>query len=909
MSYLLAETPKQDLSPVGLPNPPTPPAKTSVPLIGAVVPVVGAVIMFAITKSPFMLGFAALGPFMLVAGLFDRKRSSRRVKRVAQRELEVALVAARTEISLRHAAARTTRDAAHPALAVLMATPTEVWRAHDGRAGTVVVGRGEVDLSIDVAHGDERPEAVLLRAEAAVLSDAPIVIPLDGGVCIRGNTIVARAIARALLLQVCAVHPPGRYRVEPTELAGSWVRDVPHTANSTAPTSIGIVHSASAGSVGLPIVVVPNAEAAPAECRTVLELTTGAAGFVIRGDTRCAASFEAVSEAQAEAFAKTLGERMAAAVQRERAIALAECSVEASGTLGAVVGVASGAPASIDIVDDGPHAVVVGTTGSGKSEFLITWALALCRTYSPDAVNLMLADFKGGTAFAALENVPHVVGVLTDLNGSLARRAVQSLAAEVRRREQVIADAGARDILDASVCLARLVIMIDEFPALLTQHPDLEDVFVDIAARGRALGMHLVVGAQRSPGAIRDALLANMPLRIALRTSDTNDSRAVIGTDDAAQISGAPEHRGVGFVRRSGDSAPIRTRFALSFPNDVPREGVRPKSDVRPWLPPLPAVIAERDVPIEVNNGELLLGLADDPEHQRQPPVWLRAGERGMCVVGGPRSGKSGIALTVGASPNAISMPTDSEAAWDVLQNLLANPPQLLVCDDLDVLLASWPDPWQTEAAQRFETLTRRAGHTNTTIVITAQRLVGTAARIADLLPRRALLRLASRNDHVAAGGEPRSFVANRPVGRGMLDGLETQFVVPPILSDPAAHTVPQWMPNLAVVTGLVMRAAEERVPLLASLPAAAKVNVGDVAATTDPSTLAGLVVVGDPEQWQRSWHVADIVRRAGEFVIASDLAAEARTLTGDRAILPYALPGHGWLCRPAHAPARIALS
>ena len=135
-------------------------------------------------------------------------------------------------------------------------------------------------------------------------------------------------------------------------------------------------------------------------------------------------------------------------------------------------------------------------------------------------MSFLLADFKGGTAFDALAGVPHVTGVITDLDGAGARRAIESLRAEVRWREAAIAGAGARDILDPRVDLPRLVVVVDEFAALLGDHPELHAVFTDVAARGRALGMHLVLGTQRAAGVIRDSLLANCPLRISLRVTD-----------------------------------------------------------------------------------------------------------------------------------------------------------------------------------------------------------------------------------------------------------------------------------------------------------------------------------------------------------------------------------------------------
>src|SRR5690606_25871109 len=121
------------------------------------------------------------------------------------------------------------------------------------------------------------------------------------------------------------------------------------------------------------------------------------------------------------------------------------------------------------------------------------------------------------------------------LDGDGARRGVTSLRAEMRHREEVLARAGAREIGDPALRLARLVIVVDEFAALLAEHPELGDVFIDIAARGRALGMHLVLGTQRAAGVVREALAANCPLRLSLRVADAADSRAVVGVADAAE--------------------------------------------------------------------------------------------------------------------------------------------------------------------------------------------------------------------------------------------------------------------------------------------------------------------------------------------------------------------------------------
>lgn len=387
--------------------------------------------------------------------------------------------------------------------------------------------------------------------------------------------------------------------------------------------------------------------------------------------------------------------------------------------LSACIGLEGSTPAVIDLVADGPHAVVAGMTGSGKSELLVSWVLALCAGRSPREVSLLLADFKGGTAFDALAALPHVTGVITDLDGAGARRAIQSLRAEVRWREGELARVGARDIRDPRVELSRLVVVVDEFAALLGDHPELHAVFTDIAARGRALGMHLVLGTQRVSGVVRDALLANCPLRVSLRVADAADSRAVIGTDEAARISGGASTRGVALVRRSADSAPRRIRVALSDPGDVAAiaagvEGQRPR---RPWLPELPERVELDDLlsaPPAEHGADLVLGLADDPDHQRQTPIGVRIEDRGVLILGATGTGRTTALQTLGAQARrTILVPPDPEQAWDEVARLSDDRPPhgaVILLDDVDALVSRYPHEYAHEFLARLERVIRAAG-------------------------------------------------------------------------------------------------------------------------------------------------------------------------------------------------------
>ncbi len=167
----------------------------------------------------------------------------------------------------------------------------------------------------------------------------------------------------------------------------------------------------------------------------------------------------------------------------------------------------SGSPWVLDLAEAGPHILVGGTTGSGKSQFLRTLVLSLCAIHPPDVLQLALLDFKGGAAFADLAQLPHVRQVATDLDEDWAHLALASLAEEVRRREQTLADSGAssyEDLAPRAVgpAMSRLVVIIDEYSTLRDSHPGLLDGFVDLARRGRSLGLHLVLATQRPGGSV-----------------------------------------------------------------------------------------------------------------------------------------------------------------------------------------------------------------------------------------------------------------------------------------------------------------------------------------------------------------------------------------------------------------------
>jgi DNA segregation ATPase FtsK/SpoIIIE, S-DNA-T family len=315
------------------------------------------------------------------------------------------------------------------------------------------------------------------------------------------------------------------------------------------------------------IVIAATADRLPAVCTTVIDMTdpdggadlslpqrgeriggflpAGMADDVARDCARALARFE-------DPELDLVGAGLPASIRLLPLLELEECTPEAvlaRWKAGGVdprpagpVGVSENGVFSVDFVADGPHALVGGTTGAGKSELLRTLVASLAASVDPDHLTFVLIDFKGGSAFDECARLPHTVGMVTDLDESLAERALRCLDAELKHRERVLRDAAAVDLPDylrnakGREPMPRLVVIIDEFATLKAELPEFIDALVGVAQRGRSLGVHMLLATQRPQGAINDNIKANTNLRIALRVQEQSESRDVIDVTDAASI-------------------------------------------------------------------------------------------------------------------------------------------------------------------------------------------------------------------------------------------------------------------------------------------------------------------------------------------------------------------------------------
>ena len=357
-----------------------------------------------------------------------------------------------------------------------------------------------------------------------------------------------------------------------------------------------------------------------------------------------------------------------------------------------------GQPFTVDLRLDGPHALVAGTTGAGKSELLQALVAGLAVGNRPDELAFVLIDYKGGAAFKDCARLPHTVGTVTDLDGHLTERALSSLGAELRRRETLLRDGGCKDIDDylahrsaGEPSLPRLVLVVDEFATLAEELPDFVGGLVGIAQRGRSLGVHLVLATQRPSGVVSADIRANTTLRIALRVTDAGESADVVDVKDAAAISRATPGRAVARIG-AGTVTPFqsaRVGRSATLPAPGPRirravwadaGGARPRSaagptfgptdlsrlvdaacaaaaalDITPvpspWLPPLGDVLPLAAVPTTGRAATVPFGLLDLPAEQRRAPLVLDLEHGGhLLVAGGPRSGRTTVLRTIAGS-------------------------------------------------------------------------------------------------------------------------------------------------------------------------------------------------------------------------------------------------------------------
>ena len=605
-------------------------------------------------------------------------------------------------------------------------------------------------------------DAVLARYQW--LDDVPVCGPgrAVGGLGIAGDPAPMRELAARMVIEAACVHAPAQLRiwVVANRPEWEWVRWLPHGGpdgaaarvsldpagatdllndlraqldpndpGSTDTIDLVVVDLGRAGAAveglirdlsgrGLVVVLAESRRDLPNGLGVVIDLDSDGTGAVVGGYPDApVGSFvaESIDAETCERLALGLG-GLGPDVEKAASAGLLELlglgdvdSLDVTRSwasqrrepLTVAIGADSdGDPVTIGFRRDGPHGMVAGTTGSGKSELLQTLLVALAVTHPPTELSLFLIDFKGGATFAPLATLPHVVGLVTDLesDGSLATRAFTALDAEIERRKRLLDGARVANIIEYSrsgnadgEALPNLLVVIDEFALLVERQPEVKDRLDTVATQGRSLGIHLLLATQSPSGVISHAIRTNTNLWVCLRVVSDSESMELLGSKDAARL---PDNSpGRGFVRL-GAGEDLRgfqaARIARPRPGQAPSVVVRtiegaslyaspvdhdkligPATEMdlvverivaaatdlpaaTPlWLPPLPEILPAQDLSaIERPPDRLLalVGVVDRPERQSMEPFVFDLTGSGHALVSGLLGfGKSTSLLQVGA--------------------------------------------------------------------------------------------------------------------------------------------------------------------------------------------------------------------------------------------------------------------
>lgn len=350
----------------------------------------------------------------------------------------------------------------------------------------------------------------------------------------------------------------------------------------------------------------------------------------------------------------------------------------------------------------GPHGLLAGTTGSGKSEFLQAYILSLAVHFHPHEVAFLLIDYKGGGMAQPFRNMPHLLGTITNIEGSknFSKRALESIKSELKNRQRLFEQFEVNHINDymelykdgmAKEPLPHLFIISDEFAELKSEEPEFIKELVSAARIGRSLGVHLILATQKPGGVIDNQIWSNSRFKVALKVQDESDSKEIIQNSDAAHItitgrgylqvgnnevyelfqsawSGAPYEKNIvatedevalvtdlGLIPLSEVAAEDSERVSKRTEIDVVTEEIikvanelKVKQVSSPWLPPLPEEMFRKEGADYIDPGKFLLALTDEPELQRQRNYYYEAGEDGnISIFGSSGYGKSMTVTTL----------------------------------------------------------------------------------------------------------------------------------------------------------------------------------------------------------------------------------------------------------------------
>lgn len=495
-------------------NTPPPPSPPFIAAVGAVAPLAVGGVLVAVTGNWLMLLFGCIGlltgAMTVVDVLHRRRRQAREESRAAL--AAAALVSRRHPppgswvASFRNPRSRADTEAPPPVrLGECVKPRIRVLGAHDARPRRRVPVRQLPALCSPAAEQDVRllgpPELVCAAVRALALAWLPAPGPRTG------------------------TGTAGTLRVAATESLPARILALPGVCRSPD-TDAAVLTRTSAGGVTNRVLLGGQ----PADDDLVVRLGDGTLPAPSGNSVRFVPDRLSLTGALIAVSSLPPDEGPAR-------VDLHQEPTAQPGDLIAVLGRATpdsavGGDLTVSLVRDGPHALVAGTTGSGKSVLLSTWLSSLTEHTGPDRLRLVLLDFKGGATFGQWTGTPHAEAIVTDLDLESTARVVEGISAELHRRERLLQHAGAADVRDLPVDERppRIVVAVDEFRILAEAVPGVLKDLMHCATVGRSLGLHLILATQRPQGVVSPEIRANVALTICLRLTSESEAVDLTGT-------------------------------------------------------------------------------------------------------------------------------------------------------------------------------------------------------------------------------------------------------------------------------------------------------------------------------------------------------------------------------------------
>lgn len=742
---------------VTLGPPPVPPEKVlgpTLPLLPILAPLVLSVVMAIVFQSPVALMMGVLGPLMVGGGWWASRRQAFLRHETESEEFATAILerASRVDVVQRGTLLEATR--AHPSVAQW--SSQQLWRGPHGVDTRVRIGQA---LWIP-------PDGHALAGEGGIAGFPAVVDSTVGLAFVAGDD--AEDLWRCLLIQWRA-HSTSGWLPALDDGEGDLPRD------AWGPSRI---------------VWVARPSEVPDECRVVIIHHSNERAEV---HTPTAApwrvTLDRLSHAQALWALRSL---------KDSGVAGGEPVIDSSRRDQLWATLSPGGPA-IDLVAEGPHAIVWGATGSGKSQTVVTLVTSLAHTYTPRQVVFVIIDFKGGAGLRPLMELPHTSGCVTDIGHTPSARALRGVRAEILRRERLLAQHGVAECsaLENSIELPRLVVVIDEMAWLLTNFPQWGDGLHDVLARGRSLGVHVIVSSQRVSGVISGGMMANISLRLCGRVSDAGELLQWM-PDASTAVVGAMRNLRPGQVVLAGASLSPRIMDVSPRLADVAAAEATPW---RVWVDPLPA-----RHPWEPGQWALAEH-AETQEHQWATPPLVNGS---IVIVGDAGSGRSTAARALAAlTSSAVWAPSSPAGLWACVQENQGSG-RVLVVDDCSATLQAGGaegEAFMLEALQGYDGVL-------VMVASPSHRLTRALARLA---PQILVMSLTKPEDRDLWGATQRT-----TPGSGLWQGADVQVVYPapegsrwepqctpggdPVIVVTGQDTLPQWQPvtNQVVPTDVV---------------------------------------------------------------------------------------------------------